>query len=225
MTDSSRRLPTLRRAVALAALAFATAVYRYVIRPWHLSWGATTAERRAPLPGDELLDDVHAESTRAVTIAAPPSEVWPWLVQLGQGRAGFYSYDWLENLVGADIHNADRILPDEQRLAPADTVRLAPEDYFVRPPVTTLTVRELDAERILVLQGFDGGTWAFVLEPIAEGTTRLLVRSRAAPIRRRVGRLSHYLLYEPAHFLMERKMLFGIKARAERAYSSPPSDS
>ncbi|WP_224335748.1 hypothetical protein [Haloprofundus halobius] len=224
MSDSPRRLLTLRRLVALAALAVVTTLYRHLIRPWHMSWGATTAERRSALPGDDLLDDALAESTRAVTIAAPPERVWPWLVQLGQGRAGFYSYDWLENLVGADIHNAERILPDEQRLAVSDTVRLAPEDYFVRPPVTTLTVRELDAGRILVLQGFDGGTWAFVLEPIAEGTTRLLVRSRAAPIRSRPGRLLHSLVYEPVHFLMERKMLLGIKARSE-GESSPSPDS
>ncbi|WP_224268938.1 hypothetical protein [Haloprofundus salinisoli] len=217
MSDSSRRLLTLRNVATLAVLAFVTTIYRHLIRPWHLSWGATTAERRSSLPGDELLDGVLAQSTRAVTIAAPPDEVWPWLTQLGQGSDGFYSYDWLENLLGADIHNADRTLPDEQTLAPADTVRLAPEDYFVSPPVTSLTVREVDAGRVLVLQGFDGGTWTFVLEPIAAETTRLLVRSRAAPIRSRVGRLLYFLVYEPVHFLMERKMLLSLKARAERA--------
>ncbi|WP_198665615.1 hypothetical protein [Haloprofundus halophilus] len=217
MSDSSRRLLTLRRLVALAGLAFAATLYRHLVRPWHTSWGATTAERRSSLPGDELLDDALAQSTRAVTIAAPPGEVWSWLARPGQ--SDFYGCDWLGNFVGTDAHSADRTLPDEQTLTPADTVRLAPTEYFVSPPVTTLTVRELDAERVLVLQGFDGGTWAFVLEPIAAETTRLLVRSRAAPISSRVGRLLYFLVDEPAHFLMEREMLLGLEARARR---TPP---
>ena len=91
--------------------------YHLFVRPWYLDWGATDDERDRRLPGDELVPAPGSETTWAVTVEAPSDEVWPWIVQLGQGRGGFYSYSWLENLVGADIHNVDRIVPEFQRLA------------------------------------------------------------------------------------------------------------
>src|SRR5690349_9989833 len=91
----------------VVGLTIAVVVYIALVRPWHMRWGATDDEVRRPLPGDELVARPKALATHAITIRAPAAEIWPWLVQFGQGRGGFYSYDWLENLFGCDIHNVD----------------------------------------------------------------------------------------------------------------------
>ncbi|WP_276256167.1 hypothetical protein [Halomontanus rarus] len=218
---------TDRRVVATVALLVA-GVYHFGIRSWHRRWGATEEETRGPLPGDDLLPDATDQVTHAIEIDAPARAVWQWLVQIGQGRGGFYSYDWLERAVGADIHNADRIVPEFQNLEVGDVVRLAPEDYPVSSPESAPKIARLDPERALVLRppgDSPAWTWAFVLEPVDEDTTRLLARTRSNPNRSSIGsRSKHpilgeavdYLFWEPAHFVMEQKMLGGIKRRAER---------
>jgi hypothetical protein len=192
-------------------------VYHRFVRPWHLEWGATDEETERRLPGDDLVPTTSSETTRAVTIEAPCDEVWPWLVQLGQGRGGFYSYSWLENLAGADIHNVDRVVPELQGLEVGDTIRMATEDYWLQSPLTTMTVERIDPGRTLVLQGYDGGTWTFHLEPIGAETTRFVVRGRTPADQSVVDRVVRYLVYELPHFVMERGMMRGIKARAERS--------
>ncbi|PCR89052.1 hypothetical protein CP557_21075 [Natrinema ejinorense] len=210
---------TGRRVVATAALLLAGA-YHVAIRPWHRRWGTIEDEARAPLPGDDLLPDATDQVTHAIEIDAPAEAIWPWLVQIGQGRGGFYSYDWLERAVGADIHNVDRIIPELQDLEEGDVVRLAPEDYPVSAPESAPEVARLDPERALVLRppgDPPAWTWAFVLEPTDADTTRLLARTRSNPRRSSIARAIDSLFWEPAHFVMERKMLHGIKRRAERA--------
>lgn len=219
-----------------AAVAGAAA-YSLLIRPWHLSWGATRREAHDPLPGDELLSRALMRTTRAVTIEATPARIWPWLAQIGQGRGGLYSYDWLENLVGCDIHSADHVVPELQNLRVGDAVRLGPEGY------PFLTVVSIVPERELVLMaggprqdstsehdeadGFSIGdqamerqvprsSWAFVLRPVDSARTRLLVRFRADWEPGAGATLFNRVLLEPAHFMMERKMILGIKERAER---------
>ena len=110
-------------------------------RRWILGWGATTAERELPLPGDDLVADADIQSTRAVTIDAPPASVWPWLVQMGSGRGGAYTYDWIENLLGLDMHSADRILPELQDLALGDELPLGglPEEVAGAIDAVTFT--------------------------------------------------------------------------------------
>jgi len=103
--------------------------YAFALRPWMLRWGTTREEAGRALPGDELVARPRYQQTHAVTIQAPPARVWPWLAQLGQGRGGLYSYDWLENRFGCDLRSADRIRPEWQRLEAGDTVRLVPEDF------------------------------------------------------------------------------------------------
>lgn len=186
-----------------------------VLRHRYLRWGATSREQAQRLVGDDLLPEVDLSATRAITIDAPADAVWPWLVQLGQGRGGFYSYDWLENLVPhVDIHNADSIVPGWQHIEVGAEVRLAPE--------LPLTVVALEPGRALVLRGgVPMGTsappyeftWAFILLPQSAGTTRLLVRERYAYTRRWAP-----LIVQPAAFvscLMSPKMLRGIKTRAQ----------
>ncbi|EFW91872.1 hypothetical protein ZOD2009_10355 [Haladaptatus paucihalophilus DX253] len=207
-----------RRRLVAPLIAIAALIYWFAVRPWHLRWGATDEESNGSLPGDGLLRDPESEVTHAVTIDAPVEEVWPWLVQIGQGRGGFYSYDWLENLVGADIHNADRILPAHQDLEVGDTVHLAPEDYSVQTPESAPEVAVLDPERAIVLQPPGESprwTWAFVLRPLDDETTRFVARMRSHGKQDIAGRAADVLFWEPAHFVMERKMLLGVKERAE----------
>jgi len=153
-----------------------------VIRARYQRWGATDADLDRVLAGDAELSGPTSSTTRAITITAPTERVWPWIAQLGQGRGGFYSYDWLENLVPrTDIHNADRIVPEWQDVVVGSQVRLAPE--------VPLRVAAVDVGRSLVLRGsvpigtvpapYDF-TWAFVLLAQPDGTTRLLVRERYA---------------------------------------------
>ena len=190
--------------------------YHILLRPWHRTWGATDEEISRELPGDDLVSEPTDETTRTITVAAPREDVWPWIVQLGQGRGGFYSYTWLENLVGADIHNVDRIVPELQELEEGDSIRMVHEEYWLQSPVTSMTVRRIEPGRTLVLQGHDGGTWTFHLDPTSEETTRFVVRGRKPKTRTVLGYVLRYLAYELPHFIMERGLMRGIKVRAER---------
>ena len=187
----------------------AVAAYALGIRPWHLRWGATDEEVNQHLIGDELAPSPKLRATHAVTINAPAVDVWPWLVQMGQTRGGFYSYTWLENLVGCDMQNADEIVPEWQELKVGDKVWLHPK----APPVE---VAAIEPGRAIVLKGWG----AFVLQPIDEKTTRLIIRSQGDYNPDLKNPILNFFLwrvvFEPAHFIMERKMLLGIKARAEK---------
>lgn len=195
--------------VALLGAAFLLA-YRRLLRPWHLRWGAAEDEVEGAMPGDELVADPTLVSTRAVTIDAAPQAVWPWLVQIGQGRGGFYSYDWIENVFGLDIHSADAILDRHQELRPGDRVALAPDG-------SGLDVERVEPDRLLVLGEPEGGlTWTFLLQP-ADGKTRLIARNRWTTAGGSLSFRLYMALIDPAAFVMERRMLLGIKARAERA--------
>ena len=197
---------TARRAAGLAAAGLG---YRLGLRRRILRWGATAGEASSPLPGDELLPDADVVSTRAVTIAAPPSDVWPWLVQMGPGeRGGAYSYDWIENLLGLDMHSVDVVLPQFQHVAIGDVV----PDRHGKP---WLRFERVEPERVLALRSADGSwVWTFVLVEQA-GWTRLLSRNRISAHRSPAAKLALELMV-PGSLLMERKMLNGIRARAER---------
>jgi len=179
-------------------------------RQWCLSWGATDEEVARTLPGDDLLAGADIVSTRAVWIDAPAGDIWPWLVQMGPGRAGAYTYDWIENLFGLGMHSADRILPQFQDLKVGDAQRLGK-----RGPVLRVSV--LEPERALVLRSDDGNwIWAFTLVPEGSGT-RLISRNRiSVPGAPRAVRALNTYLMEPGSLVMERKMLLGIRQRAER---------
>lgn len=206
---------------AAASGAAALATIGLAARPLFLRWGATDEELDKVLPGDELSPNPVSEATRAITIHAPVEAVWPWIVQIGQDRGGFYSYTWLENLFGARMRNADRILPDCQSRAVGDTMWMTPRERFggkgcVRvarlDPGRALVTVTLDDYGAVLTQGIaPHGTWAFILEPIDGRTTRFIVRSRSGakegPFR--------FLVFDPAHFIMERKMMLSIRRLAE----------
>jgi hypothetical protein len=182
-------------------------------------WGADLDEVAATLPGDDLVPVPQLGYTRAITIEAPPGDVWQWLVQMGQGRGGFYSYDGLENLVGCHIHSADSVLPQQQILHSGDVIRLAPEgapDFrvqLVAPPTTLVLVSTGPVRQDTTVRPSPVVTWQWVLRPLDSGRrTRLLVRQRLSCARSQ--RALWYLL-EPITFVMERRMLRRIRARAE----------
>lgn len=197
------------RAALVAGLAAGT----LLARSRHLRWGSTGEELAASLPGDDLIPNPCLTATRAITIPTPPAQVWPWIVQLGQDRGGFYSYDFLENVAGCDIHSAVSVVPAWQHLEVGDAVRLH--------PTLGLEVAIVDAPRSLVLMGaaVEGDrpmpydfTWSFVLMPTPAATTRLLVRERY-----RYRSWWAPLMAEPVEgvsFVMTQKMLRGIRDRA-----------
>ena len=202
-----------------------TTVYLMVIRPWHLKWGATADEVKRSLPGDELLANAKIKATHAITIAAPIDRVWPWIAQIGQGRGGFYSYEFVENAMGLDIHNADRILPEYQQPQVGKSMPLA-DDLGVPYAI-------VDAPRTLVVHGdtrlpgdnpppkmrrgdYLAMVWGWYLEPLDDRTTRLIERCHIDYGPGLLNTLIYRLFMEPGAFVMERKMLLGIKARAER---------
>jgi len=206
------------RIAAGAGLAIALAMVSYptLWRRQCLTWGATPDEVARELPGDELLTDPALVSTRVVSISAPPGAIWPWLIQMGSGRAGAYSYDWIENLLGLDMHSADVILPQFQDVELGDEFPLGPN----RP---SMRVEVLDPERAFTLRLADGNwVWIFALFP-QDGETRLVSRNRiAAPGASAAARLFTMLIMEPGSLVMERKMLLGIKERAERLPAGRP---
>lgn len=175
-----------------------------------LTWGASAEEISGRLPGDDLLPDTRLVTTRAVTIQAPPDAVWPWLAQMGSGRGGAYTYDWIENLLGLDMHSADTILPQHQQIKTGDEFPLGPG----RP---AFRVEVCEPGRALVFR-FAGGNWVWSFALIARaGTTRLVSRNRIVmPGASLVTRLFNLVVMEPGSLVMERKMLLGIKKRAER---------
>jgi len=204
---------------AATFLAGAPWAYLAAVRPWVLHWGATRKEVRDELPGDEILTRPSWQSTRAIDIAAPVEKVWPWLAQMGEDRGGLYSYDWLENLAGLQFHSVDRIVPEWQIVQVGGIVRFAPQQ-------DTMIVTQVEPNNCLVWRVLNpsthepvDATWAFVIRPIDATHTRLIQRFRFGAGPRLFGTIFYTALIEIPHFVMERKMLLGIRARAERAYA------
>jgi hypothetical protein len=217
-----KRLGSLIFLGALASMAYTLAV-----RPRLLYWGARDDETQRALLGDDRVPQPMYETTRAITIRASAARVWQWLVQIGVGRGGFYTYDALENVAGLGIHSADRIRPEWQTLRIGDAIHIS--------PVTPLKIAVLEPNRALVLhivmspftaeivdandpatRAFFDWTWAFVLDEPAPMMTRLIVRVRGN-YKPDTLRFAAPIILEPIHFLMERGMLQGIKRRAEQS--------
>ncbi|HEX7610394.1 MAG TPA: SRPBCC family protein [Solirubrobacteraceae bacterium] len=193
------------RSIALAAR-LAGGAYRWALREPILTWGATPDEAAARLPGDELLEAPDGMSTRAIDIDAPASSVWPWIAQMGPApRGGAYTYDWIENLLGLDMHSADRVLADFQHPRVGESIGFGSN---------RMSFERVEPERVLAMRSQDGNwVWSFVLSE-ESGRTRLLSRDRfrlPTPVAR-----AGMIPMEPASLVMERRMLQGIRARAER---------
>ena len=192
-----------------------------VVRPWYLQWGASDAEARMPLPGDEIILNAAGQETRAITIDAGADVVWRWVAQIGQDRGGIYSFDLLENLVGCRMPTTDVLRPGRQTWGLGDKLWMYPPERAGGQGFATL--RSYVAGRAL---GFgthavgtpitapENGSWTFVVQPLDRYTTRLLFRGRGAA-RSVAGVAFDRSIFEPAHFVMERRTMIGIKQLAE----------
>jgi hypothetical protein len=195
-----------RGGAALGSIGAAAILYRRLLRRPIMNWGASDAEANARLPGDELLVEADGVATRAITIDAPASAVWPWIAQMGPSpRGGAYTYDWIENLLGLDMHSTDRVLPDYQHPQVGDTL------VYGR---NRMRFELVEPRRVLATRSEDGNwVWSFVLDE-HEGKTRLISRNRfrLPTLTAKIGMIP----MEPGSLVMEQKMLRGIKQRAER---------
>jgi hypothetical protein len=188
-----------------------------LVRPWHQRWGSTEKELRAPLPGDQYrAGEATYGIQRAVTIHAPPEDIWPWLAQMGQDRGGFYSYAFLENLTGLGVRNANRVHLEWQDIEARRFVQATPAGWLGRTEPLGWRVPLAEPNQVLVLEKWG----AFVLLPSGERVTRFIIRTRGdAPMDATRFALAPFslLLLEPLHFIMERRMMLGVKERAEQA--------
>jgi hypothetical protein len=201
---------SVRRIVTSGALLVALGgVYRRLLRGPILTWGATPEEAAARLPGDDLLEEADGVATRAITIAAPRSAVWPWLAQMGPSpRGGAYTYDRIENLFGLNMHSADRVIPEFQHPEIGEGFGFG---------ANRMSYAIVEPEHVLAIRSADGNwVWTFVLDE-QEAGTRLISRNRfrLPKLRDKLGMIP----MEPGSLVMERKMLLGIKQRAERLAS------
>jgi len=208
MAHATKRITQI--AVLIAAL--------YAARRYYRNWGTTKDECQMRLPGDELVGDPVIQTTEAVSIDAPPSAIWPWLLQMGQDRGGLYSYQVLENLIGLRFRNADRVHPEWQQLAVGDVVRLAPNGWMGLRDGLTLSVDAITPERSIVLRAtppnLPEAVWSFHLEPHWDGRSRILARARVGL--RHPGEVFAMELARPVIALTTRGVLLGVKRRVER---------
>jgi hypothetical protein len=194
------------RLVTAAAAIGGAALYRSFLRGPILTWGATRDEAGRRLPGDELLEQADGVATRAITIDAPAAAVWPWIAQMGPSpRGGAYTYDWIENLLGLNMHSVDDVLPEFQHPQVGDGFGYGPNK---------MSFRLVQPGHVLAAQSEDGNwVWTFVIEETQDGKTRLISRNRfrLPTLKDKIGMIP----MEPASLVMERRMLYGIKKRAE----------
>ncbi len=189
----------------LGGIAFGSLLRFY--RPWHSRWGATDDEVMLPMPGDELIENPTFDVTRAITIRACPEEIWPWIVQIGYGRAGFYSYDLLDNL---GKPSADRIIPELQAIEVGTWIPMSGK-------VTDETAFRVTAfePNSWMLWEKAASTWAWKLVPVDDESTRLIIRLKCFYRWTRPTIISDLILMEIGDFPMMRKLMLGIKQRAE----------
>ena len=196
------------------------------LRPYRARWGTTDNELSRVLPGDELVPNPKWQYTHAITIDAPAPEVWGWLVQIGVGRGGLYSYEGLENLAGCNLHNANQILPEFQHLKAGDEIKIHPKAPGMKVAIveTGHYILIHNDNRSTNVPGYIHTTWLLYLQALDPTTTRLISRGRNDYSPELGNKLwMGPLLVEPMGFVMERKMLLGIQRRAEQQWMSQPA--
>jgi hypothetical protein len=214
-----------------------TGVYLQFVRPWYRNGGATKVELKRVMPGDAEIEEPTLFLTRAVTIKVCPEDIWPWLIQIGYKKAGFYTYDRFEKLMGIPITNRYRIIPEYQQLNVGEAIALGSG--------IGINVKAIDPNRSLLLVGREPNigevSWVFELYPLSGGHTRLVTRANCRfpnwtlrsvfsrpphrpdiPTPNLLHNLTMYLFFKPGSFLMVRKMMLGIKLRAESSFGQQP---
>ena len=194
-------------------------VYILIVRPLLIYWGATTEEIYAALPGDEYISSPEINTTKAVLVNAKPAEIWPWIVQMGQGRGGHYSYDWLENLFGFQMNSVLEILPEMQHLKAGDTVNFSAGRKMVADKIAhekyVLLLEHDDQQKKSEKTSHPLASWLIYLQLLENGDTHVISHIRYAYRPGILYFLKMRLFIELAGFIMERRMLLGIKERAE----------
>lgn len=200
-----RTSPAVPRGVAVFTVG-AAICYRVFLRRRILTWGATADEADATLPGDDLLPEPDGQSTRAITVDAPPSDVFPWLAQMGPApRGGAYTYDWIENLLGLNMHSVDHILEEYQQPQVGEVIELG---------TNQMVLQLADPPHAIAWRSANGNwLWAFTMRDNGSGRTRLISRNRYR-LPRMIDRIG-MLPMEPGSLVMEHKMLREIGKRAE----------
>jgi hypothetical protein len=196
--------------------------YTLIVRPWYSKWGTTKDELTMIMPGDEIIVNPVWDYTQAITIHAPAAEIWQWLVQIGQGRGGFYSFELLENLIGCDIQNTDRIMPEFQHLTIGDSIKLHPE----APGIPVVLV---DSAKAIVMGGSDesqlnASSWSFLLQGLDVSNSRLIARFRSSYSPTLGNILLQRIFVQPTSLFMQKRMMIGIKQRAEGTFRSSVSE-
>jgi len=213
---------SVRVALATPAVGLAAGLagYMTMLRPWADHFGATEADISRSMPGDDVIANPSSCSTRATIINAPVEAIWPWLVQMGQDRAGFYSYDWLERLVGSGIHNANRIVPEWQHLAVGDLMRTY-RDMEDHEPLGWIVCHIEPLRSLVVRSRKSDWTWSILLESVDGRRTKFIARTRTDWGKHPLWMAPLDIVGEPAHFVMEVGVLRGVKRRAESMSASP----
>jgi hypothetical protein len=214
--------PALRPRAVGPLIAALFILYLFVLHPWMMSWGATPAEQAMSLPGDALINEEPVRVTRAITISAPPEKIWPWLMQIGQDRAGFYSYDFLENLFSSGMPEVHEIHPEWQQRYVGERIPMSREDALggALGDAIYFTVKHIEPQRAIDHMGL------FVLLPVDANTTRVVWREHGGTVGAKstgqwIGAAFARVVYDPMHFTMVRQMLRGVKAHAE-GHPYPP---
>ncbi len=206
----------------IGSLLVMSGMYEIVVRPWVLNWGATQSEISMVLPGDDIVPNTSVSQTRAITVQSRPEEIWPWIAQIGQDRAGFYTFDLLENIIGCQMPVTDTLSINKQEWRLGDPLWLYPANRWDGLGYASLRTFEpnhaigfgTSTNRTNANKDEDG-SWTFVLQPIDASSTRLIVRGKG-PIVQTPGNLFlDRVLLEPMHFAMEQRMMIGIKQLSE----------
>jgi hypothetical protein len=216
----------VRAAIALLLVLVAAGVtYHFVLRNWCLHWGTTPAEAQATLPGDELFPVFQGEATHAITVHASAQQIWPWLMQIGQDRSGFYSYTFLENTIGADMPKVEHLVSEWKPRTVGETVWFATPKRFdgrgrmvaarVEPERSFVMVGPDDWKRLRSEERAQDGFWSFTLQPLGNGQCRLIARVRSGKAPTLMSAATGRLFWEPMHFIMEQKMLRTIRDLSE----------
>lgn len=213
----ARRLPRWLRWLVNAILIVIALFAFYLLFgwPWLSTWGATAEEAAMPLPGDDLVADAPLQTTRAITLRATPEEIYPWLVQMGVDRAGLYSYEGLENLVGLKVKNADAVHPEWQDTQPGDFMRYTPPGYAVSPGPGMWVVEMRPSEALITCNGMENempepctSSISYILDGRPDGSTRLIIRDRFTG-----G--TGVKIWQAIPFIMERGQLRGLRDTVE----------